>query len=292
MGYPKVVFMTELKKFNVGDLKITLLTDGIFRLDGGAMFGVIPKTIWEKRTACDTKNRITLGLISVLIQSPKENIIIEAGAGDTFDEKLREIYCLEHKNHMLKCLEQTGLTTGDINKIILSHMHFDHIGHSTHRNEAGEFVPTFENAEYIYQKTEWEFAHDPPARVKASYIPHLFDPVEKSGQLRLIDGDVEITAGIRCEVTGGHTKGHQVLFLESGGDGAIFWADLIPTSAHTDYPFIMGYDLWPLETLEAKQRLIPWVIENDYISIFTHEPSYRYGKIRKGDKKHFEFEWL
>jgi glyoxylase-like metal-dependent hydrolase (beta-lactamase superfamily II) len=187
--------MDKVKKFDVGDIEITLLSDGHFRLDGGAMFGVVPKIMWEKRAPSDDKNRITLGLISALVRTPKENIIIEGGIGDHFDEKHREIYAVNHDSHLLKGLERAGLTTGDINRVILSHMHFDHIGHTTRRNESGDFVPTFENAEYVFQKKEWEFAHDPPARVKASYLPHLFDPVEAAGQLRLIDGDVEITDG-------------------------------------------------------------------------------------------------
>lgn len=284
--------MTELKKFSIGDLNLTLLTDGMFRLDGGAMFGVIPKKLWERRTESDENNRIPLGLISVLVQSPKENVLIEAGVGDTLDEKLVNIYCIDHKDRLLDCLERAGLKTGDINKVILSHMHFDHIGNSTRKNEAGEFVPTFENAEYIYQKTEWDFAHNPCDLVRASYMPHLFDPIEKSGQLRFIDGDVEITGGIRNQVTGGHTEGHQVLFIESGGEGAIFWGDLIPTSAHVDHPYIMGYDLWSCDTLAAKKKLIPWVIKNDYISIWAHQPTYRYGKIKEAEgKKKYEFEW-
>ena len=284
--------MNVEKKFTIGDFEVTLLSDGIYRLDGGAMFGVVPKTMWAKRLPPDEDNRIGLGLISALVRTPKENIIIETGVGDHFDEKFCGIYCLNHTDNLLKGLDRIGLKTSDIDKVILSHMHFDHIGHNTRRIESAEFVPTFENAEYVFQKKEYDFANDPPVRVKASYLPFLWKPIEASGQLRLIEGNVEITPGIRSVVTGGHTEGHQMLVIESGGKGAIFWGDLIPTSAHTDYPYIMGYDLFPLDTLKAKEKYIPYAIENDYISIWTHEPVLRYGKIRKGDGKSHEFEWM
>ncbi len=286
--------MSKTIEFSVGDIDIRLFSDGLFRLDGGAMFGVVPETMWERRTPCDDENRITLGLISALVTTPKETVLIEAGIGNHFDEKSCGIYCVDHSSsHLLKSLDEAGIKTTDIDRVILSHMHFDHIGHSTRRDESGEFTPTFENAVYTYQKAEWEFAHDPPARVKASYLPHLYDPVEKSGRMELVEGDVEITPGIRSIVTGGHTKGHQVLVIESNGHGAIFWADLIPTSAHTDYPFVMGYDLWPLDTLAAKEKLIPWSVESGYLSIFTHEPEFRYGKIIKDPaKRYHEFMWL
>jgi glyoxylase-like metal-dependent hydrolase (beta-lactamase superfamily II) len=280
------------KKFSVGDSEITLLSDGLYRLDGGAMFGVVPKTMWEKRIPADENNRIGLGLISALVRTAQETILIEAGVGDHFDRKKCEIYCIDHTDNLLKALSRAGLKTGDIDRVILSHMHFDHIGHNTRRTESGEFVPTFENAEYVFQKTEYDFANDPPVRVKASYIPYLWKPIEESGQLRLIDGDVEIAPGIRSIVTGGHTKGHQTPDKEPGATGAIFWGDLIPTSAHVDYPFIMGYDLWPLDTLKSKEKFIPYAIENDYLSIWTHEPVVRYGKILPGDGKRHEFEYF
>jgi len=284
--------MSEEKKFTIGEIEVSLLSDGLYRLDGGAMFGVIPKTMWAKRLPPDEDNRINLGLISALVKTTKEIILIETGVGDHFDEKYCGIYCINHTDNLLKGIAKIGMKTGDIDKVILSHMHFDHIGHNTRKNEAGKFVPTFENAEYVFQKKEWDFANDPPARVKASYLPHLWKPIEEAGQLRLIEGDVEITTGIRSVVTSGHTAGHQMLIIESGKKGAIFWGDLIPTSAHTDYPYIMGYDLFPLDTLRAKEKYIPYAIENDYISIWTHEPVFRYGRIRQGDKKFHEFEWM
>lgn len=278
--------------FDVGDLHITLVSDGHLRLDGGAMFGVVPKTIWQKRLPPDDVNRISIGLISALVRTPAEVVLIETGVGDQFDPKAREIYGIDHDDRLLAALAREGLATADISKVIFSHLHFDHVGNATRRNDQGELIPTFENAEYIVQRSEWEAAVAPTLRNKASYLGNLFLPIEAAGQLHLVEGDGEITPGIRSVLTGGHSHGHQVLFLESSGAGAVFWGDLIPTSAHVDYPFIMAYDLWPLDTLKYKQRLIPHVIENNYACIWTHESTCRWGRIKlRPDGKQHTVDW-
>ncbi|MCK4575607.1 MBL fold metallo-hydrolase [candidate division WOR-3 bacterium] len=263
----------------IGKLECIPLSDGKFWLDGGAMFGVVPKIFWQKTNPSDEKNRIILGLHPLLIKHPEKNILIDTGIGNKFDEKLKGIYGVDKSENLEDSLKKYGLKTTDIDTVIITHLHFDHAGGNTYLTAEGETVPKFPNATYIVQKKEWEGAINPNPRSKASYLEENFMPLEYHNQLRLIDGDVEIFPYITCIRTGGHTEGHQIVIIEEGDQGAIYWADLIPTTSHIRIPYIMGYDLFPLDVFREKERFIKRAIEMGWISFFEHDPNYTSGYI-------------
>lgn len=269
----------------IGKFECIPLSDGKFWLDGGAMFSVVPKVLWQKTNPSDEINRILLGLHPLLIRHPEANILIDTGIGDKFDEKLKGIYGVDKSETIEKSLARYGLKTIDINMVINTHLHFDHAGGNTYYSIGGEALPRFPNATYIIQKKEWKAALNPNPRSKASYLKENFLPIESHNLLQIIDGDVEIFPNIRCIRTGGHTEGHQIVIVEGGNAGAIYWADLIPTTSHLRIPYIMGYDLFPLEVMSEKEKYIKLTVEKKWISFFEHDPKYTTGRIVFENKK-------
>jgi glyoxylase-like metal-dependent hydrolase (beta-lactamase superfamily II) len=270
-----------------GDLELIPLLDGFFRLDGGAMFGVVPKPLWERRTSADDRNRIHLGLRPLIVRAATQTMIIDAGIGDKMDAKSLEIYGVDRSRHLDHALEAAGLTAGDIDIALASHLHFDHVGGFTARSAEGTLVPRFPRARYVARTAEWEDATHPHERNRASYLPENFVPLMDAGVLELVDGDAEIMPGVRVRRTGGHTMHHQIVMIESGGRTAVFAADLIPTTAHIDEPWIMAYDLYPMDTLAFKRTFIREAIEREYLVFFEHDPQVAAGYIRedKGRKR-------
>ncbi len=270
-----------------GDLELIPLLDGYFRLDGGAMFGVVPKPLWERRTTPDEKNRIHLGLRPLVVRSKDQTMIIDAGIGDTMDAKSVEIYGVDRPRHLDHSLADAGLSPGDIDIALASHLHFDHVGGFTARDSSGALVPRFPRARYVARTAEWADATHPHERNRASYLQENFVPLMDAGVLELVDGDAEIMPGVRVRRTGGHTMHHQIVMIESGGRTAVFAADLIPTSAHIDVPWIMAYDLYPMDTLAFKRTFIREAIEREYLIFFEHDPLVAAGYIReeKGRKR-------
>ncbi len=268
----------------LGKFTLISLSDGTFWLDGGAMFGVVPKVIWEKLNPADELNRIELGLNPLLIQTGEKNILIDTGIGDKFDEKFKKIFRVDKSQHLLNSLGNIGLKPEDIDIVINTHLHFDHCGGNTCVKE-GKIVPTFPNAKYVIQKGEWENAINPNERTRASYLKENFVPIEEAGQLELIEGDVEILPGIQVYVTGGHTKSHQVVFIEAGDKKAVYLGDLIPTASHIKLPYIMGYDLYPIETLEKKRELLPKAISENWLLVFEHDPKITMGYLEEKEGK-------
>jgi len=268
-----------------GDFEIHLLNDGKFRLDGGAMFGIVPKVIWNKIHPADEQNRIELGLNQVLIQTPEnKNILVNTGIGGKFNEKLRSIYAIDRSNTLLDSLKKFSLSANDIHAVIATHLHFDHNGGSTYYDSKGELQLTFPEAEYIVQRLEWEDATHPHERNKASYLPENIEPLRRVKKLTLVDGDAEVFPGIEVRLTGGHTRGHQIVLIHSDDEIAVFWSDLIPTSGHTHVPFVMGYDLYPVDTIQMKKRLLQEAVERNWLCIWEHQTEQRMGRIRLGEK--------
>ena len=271
-----------------GDLELLPLTDGTFRLDGGAMFGVVPKPLWQKRAPADDRNRIRLGLRPLVVRGER-TILIDAGIGAKMDEKSVEIYAIDRTRHLDLALGEAGLTRDDIDIVLASHLHFDHAGGFTERDAGGRLRPTFPRARYIVRTAEWEDATHPHERNRASYLAENFVPLAEAGVLDLVPGDETIMPGVRVVRTGGHTMHHQIVMIESGGRTAVFAADLIPTVAHVDVPWIMGYDLYPMETLAFKRRFVRDAIERDYLIFFEHDPDVACGYIRDdGGRKRVE----
>ena len=271
--------------FTVGRLKCHALEGGRQHLDGGAMFGVVPKPLWERRIPADARNRIPLALRCVLVEHDAGLILIDTGLGNKEDEKFREIYGVDNagKNgptRLEDALAALGHEPADVRWVINSHLHFDHAGGNTWRDGAGAVRPSFPAATYVVQKRELEFARHTNERTAASYLKHNFDPIT----FRLVDGETEVLPGIRCLPTPGHVPYHQSILVESGGDRACFLADLVPTSAHLPLPWIMGYDLEPLVTLESKRRLYARAEAEGWLLWFEHDPVVVAGRLGRDGK--------
>lgn len=264
-----------------GDYELIPLSDGIMRLDGGAMFGVVPKVFWEKANIPDEKNRIAIGVYPLLIKAKGCNILVDTGNGDKFSEKLLKIYGIEREPTLLKSLSDAGLKPEDIDIVINTHLHFDHCGGNTFLDKNGILRPTFPNARYVVQKVEWEEATNTNELTKASYLTENFTPVMEAGLVDLVDGDTEVVPGVKVARTQGHNKGHQSVMIESEGKTAFFLGDLIPTAGHIPLPYIMGYDLYPVELLEVKRRILREAFENHWLLIFEHDPEIRMGYLKE-----------
>ncbi len=269
----------------LGDFKLHAISDGFFRLDGGAMFGIVPKPVWQKVTEVDDRNRIQLSLTTLLIQTGKHNVLVDTGIGTKHDEKFNKLYAVDHFTTVPESLKEVGLTVDDIDTVIISHLHFDHAGGATVRTEDREVVPTFPNARYVIQKGMWNEAIEPNARTMGSYHKDDFFPLQEAGVVDFMEGDGEVVPGVRVVISGGHVKNHQVIFAESGGKTAIYWADLLPTTNHIKPAWVMGYDLFPHETTAIKSKWLERAIQEDWVNVFEHDPNVAMGKIRWQDRK-------
>jgi len=271
-----------------GDFEVVPLLDGFFRLDGGAMFGVVPKPLWQKRAAADERNRILLGLRPLLVRTPEHNILIDAGIGDKMTPKEVEIYGIDRRPGLEASLAAAGLAMADIDLVIASHLHFDHAGGFT-RREGDRVVPAFPRATYYVRRQEWDDATHPHERNRASYLAENFAPLADAGVIKFIETDGDVVPGVSVARTGGHTMHHQLVRVESGGRVGIFTADLMPTTAHVDEPWIMGYDLYPMDTFFYKKRFLAEAIAGEYVIFFEHDPAIAAGIIRDtGGRKHVE----
>jgi glyoxylase-like metal-dependent hydrolase (beta-lactamase superfamily II) len=264
----------------LGDLEIHPVVDGSFRLDGGAMFGVVPKPLWERRAPADARNRIALAMRTLLVRGDR-TILIDAGVGDKVDAKMQEIYAIDRTTSLDAGLAALGVSRADIDIVVATHLHFDHAGGFTTRDEAGRLVPAFPNARFMVRRGEYADAVHPNVRNRASYLADNFVPLLEAGVLDLHDDDCAVMPGVRVQRTGGHTAHHEIVRLESGGRVAVFAADLLPTAAHVDDPWIMGYDLYPMDTLAFKQAFVREAIAGEYLIFFEHDPGVAAGYLRE-----------
>jgi glyoxylase-like metal-dependent hydrolase (beta-lactamase superfamily II) len=257
---------------NFGSLEIFILSDGRFRLDGGAMFGVVPKPLWERQMPADERNRITLGLNCLLVRAAGKIIVVETGTGEKFDAKREDIFGIDHSVTLLDSLRDCGVAPEDVDIVVNTHLHFDHCGWNTRLGKDGKPVPTFSRARYYVQRGELEHARQPTERDRASYWPENFEPMAASEQWVLVEGDTEIVPGVELVRFPGHTCDMQGVQLTSGERTAVFFADLVPTTAHLPYPWIMGYDLYPMTTLEQKKYWLPMAVKSEWLCLFAHDP--------------------
>lgn len=267
----------------LADSEIHLLSDGSFGLDGGAMFGVVPKVLWERLEPADDKNRIRLGLNSLLLIRGDERILVDTGIGNKYDEKFAAIYAVQRDKTLLDRLAEKQLSPADVTHVIMSHMHFDHIGWNTRYDDSGRLVPTFPNAIYFAQAGEFAVANNPDARSRASYLPENWQPLEQEGRLRLLQGSGEVLPGIESLITGGHTQFHSIIKIRAGDAVVCFLADLVPTPSHLKTPYVMGYDLYPLQTMQMKPQVLRQARDGHWLLIFEHGAGVAAGYLRQAE---------
>jgi methylmalonyl-CoA epimerase len=270
----------SVRRYAVGDLELIALADGSVRFDGGAMFGAVPKALWSSQSAADDRNRIELALRPLLVRGVR-TLLIDAGIGDKDNDRFRDIYGVDRSHTLDQTLAEAGLGPEDIDIVLATHLHFDHAGGFTVRGPSGRLAPRFPRAQYVVRRGEWEDAMHPHARSRASYIADNYAPLADAGVLQLVDEDQTIMPGVKVRRTGGHTMHHQIVLIESGGRAAAFVADLMPTTAHVREAWIMGYDLYPMDTLTAKQRFVREAVEREMPVFFEHDPAIAAGYLRE-----------
>jgi len=273
-----------IARYPLGDLELISVNDGFFGLDGGAMFGVVPRSLWSQKAPPDTRNRITLAMRPLIVRGNR-TMIIDAGVGDKESAKFSDIYAFDRSRHLDHTLAEAGLSPEDIDIVLATHLHFDHAGGFTTRDASGKLRPRFPRAQYIVRRGEWEDATHPNARNRASYLSDNYLPLAEAGVLQLVDEDRSIMPGMRVQRTGGHTMHHQMVWIESAGKTAAFVADLIPTTAHLPDAWIMGYDLYPLDTLAAKPSFVKEAINRNALVFFEHDPAVIAGYLKEEDGK-------
>ncbi len=265
---------------NLGDYRVEIVPDCEFRLDGGAMFGVVPRNLWSRKFPPDEQNRIRMNMNCVFIDTGSEKILIETGIGDKWSEKHRAMYGIDRKQSLDESLQSiAGVNANEITIVINTHLHFDHAGGNSKHDESGTLVASFPNARYFISRAEYEHAESPSERDRASYLVENWRPLKASDQLELMEANYEVVPGLRMETHAGHNRSMQCWRLDRGAQTLFGFADLVPTRAHVPFAWIMGYDLYPIETLEAKKTLLPEAAREGWACLFYHDPDQPLGRI-------------
>lgn len=264
-------------------MKLYPVETGNFKLDGGAMFGVVPKVLWNKAYPADENNLCTWSMRSLLVNTGERLVLIDNGIGDTLDEKFLKHFYLDGDDTLEKSLKTHGFTPDDITDVILSHLHFDHCGGNVKRSGDG-YIPAFPNARYWVSKKQYENALDPNAREKASYFTHMVLPLEEKGQLHLVENEGEIIPGICIAFYHGHTEGQIIPHIDFNGKTVVFGADLLPSTAHIPMPWVMAYDMQPLVTLDEKKKFFNEAVEGNYIIFLQHDHYHQCCTLKETDK--------
>jgi glyoxylase-like metal-dependent hydrolase (beta-lactamase superfamily II) len=271
-----------VRSFQVGSIRVHALEAGLQWLDGGAMFGVVPKPLWSRRIEPDERNRIPLALRCLLVEAPNALVLIDTGVGNKESEKFHHIYGIDNAGSPTRledAIGAAGFSPGDVDMVVSTHLHFDHAGGNTVRLPDGDVAPSFPEATYFVQEGELAFARRDNERIRASYLPANYDPIDEAGLFRFIGSDGRVTEGIEVVLTPGHTPFHQSVLIRSQGETACFLADVCPTAAHLSLPWIMGYDLEPLVTLESKRALWRRALEEEWLLVFEHDAVVPWGRL-------------
>lgn len=273
----------------LGRLKVHALDAGVQRLDGGAMFGVVPKPLWERRIPADERNRILLRMRCLLVEHEDGLVLIDTGAGNKESPKFLDIYGIENagaggRTRLEDAVRAAGFALDDVRTVISTHLHFDHAGGNTARDEAGDVVPSFPRARYVMHRGEYEYATHTNERTAASYFAPNFVPLVERGIADFAEPGRDIVPGIRYVATPGHTPNHQSVLVQSGGEALCFLADVVPTRHHVPLPWIMGYDVEPLVTLESKRRLYERARAEDWLLVFEHDADTAWGRVEADGK--------
>jgi glyoxylase-like metal-dependent hydrolase (beta-lactamase superfamily II) len=264
----------------LGNFELIAVSDGHYYLDGGALFGVVPKVLWERKVKADARNLVPVGLNSVVVRTGDQTVLIETGIGNKLTERMAQIYGQPVK--LIENLSAAGVAPEDVDIVINTHLHFDHCGWNTVR-KGDKVMATFPKAKYYVQEGEWKHAHE-NQRDSVSYFTENYDPLVESGQMQLLRGDQEVVPGVSVAVFPGHTRDMQAVILRSGGKMACYISDLIPTSAHLDPNWVMAFDLYPLETVESRKRYYAQAIPERWLTMFTHDPSVPWAYVEKDEK--------
>ena len=267
-------------RFESGSCRVSVLSAGSLRLDGGAMFGVVPKPLWAKARPADDRNRILLGMNVLLVEDGDRVTLVDSGAGTKWDAKHKEIYGFEPKTPE-EILAPAGLTPDAVSVVVCSHLHFDHAGGNTVRDGSGDLAPAFPNARYVVQRGELDFARLDNERIRASYERDNFEPIAGAGLFDLVEGDLRIAPRIEVRVAPGHTPHLQIVLVDTGEHVVAFLADLVPTTSHLPYPWIMGYDVEPLRTLASKKRILPAAVRERWWCVFEHDADVPLGTLEE-----------
>lgn len=266
---------------SVGDIGLSFVSGGTLRIDGGNMFGVIPRVMWSRVSPPDEQNRILLETNCVLVRTRDSLGLIDTGYGGKAPPKFRERYALEDGEPLTRNLPTAGVSRQDIDWVILTHLHFDHAGGATRRDGDGRLQPVFPRARHIVQQAEWEDAVGNLPELAGAYYPDDFVPLEQAALLELVDGDVQIAPGVKTQLTGGHTRGHQIVHIESTGDSAVLLADTCPTVAHLPPFWTMAYDQFPLEVRRKKPIILTEIADHHRIALFSHDPYTRAARLTR-----------
>lgn len=273
-------------EMRLGEMELLIVSGGRFRVDGGGMFGVVPKVLWARHFPADERNRILLETNCLLIRTAGRTILVDTGCGTKMTPKEREIWGLEGED-IVAALSARDVKAEEVDTVLLTHLHVDHVGGALTLVD-GKPQPTFPHARYLVQRGEFEDAQSELSLMRRDYSLTDFLPLREAGVLDLLDGDAEIAPGVRTWVTGGHTRAHQALLLESQGEKAIYFADLIPTTAHLKPAWNMAFDVAPLETMRRKLEILPRVVEENWLCLFDHDPNVRVAQLRRGEDGNLE----
>ena len=269
-----------MERLALGDFELTVFSDGTYYLDGGAFFGVVPKVMWSRKVKADEQNRVVVGLNSLLVRTGKHNVLIETGIGNKLSEKMAKIYGQPAK--LLENLSAGGIAPDDIDVVINTHLHLDHCGWNTVRKN-GQVVATFPKAQYYAQEGEWQHGRRQHERDAISYISENYDPLIDNGQMHLLHGDQEIVPGVFANIFRGHTANMQAVIIKSDGKTACYISDLIPTTAHLDLTWVMGFDLFPLETIESRKSYYAQALPENWLTVFTHDPKVPWAYVERDE---------
>ncbi|MFZ0770362.1 MAG: MBL fold metallo-hydrolase [Candidatus Sulfotelmatobacter sp.] len=270
-----------MPSLTLGDFELSIFSDGTYPLDGGAFFGVVPKVMWSRKAVADERNYVQAGLNSLLIRTGKQNVLVETGMGNKLSERMIKFY--GQPAQLLANLAAGGVAPEDIDIVINTHLHFDHCGWNTARDKAGKIVPTFPRAKYYAPEGEWQYARKPSERDAISYLPENYDPLVQSGLMTLLKGGEEIVPGVSVKTFPGHTAHMQAVIVESEGRTACYISDLIPTTAHIDITWGMGFDLYPLQTIESKKQYYAKAIPEKWLTVFTHDARTPWAYVEKDE---------
>jgi glyoxylase-like metal-dependent hydrolase (beta-lactamase superfamily II) len=272
-------------RLTVGEIEVVRLSDGTFRVDGGAMFGVVPRTLWSRRAIPDAENRIMLALNCFLVRTPEATLLIDTGVGPDVGRRYADLYLFERGPGLFGRLAELGVAPEDIEFVVNSHLHFDHCGGNTVRVPDGGWAPAFPRARYVVQRIEWQQALRPVERDRTSYIPARLRALGEGGRLLLLDGDTPISPGVDAVVIAGHTAAHMGVRIASGGRTLLYLADAVPTAAHVDLPAIMSYDLYPVDTFQNKKAVLERAAEEGWSVAFSHDLRHPFGALRRSGRE-------